>query len=78
MVLASASFAPAHIIALSGSVVELAVSVGVLFVPALVLGTAYERTNNLWVPILIHGAYDATIFGLVYLALRYGAQPGIL
>ena len=78
VILASASFAPAHILALNGSIQALAVSIGVLFVPALVLGTAYERTDNLWVPIIIHGAYDATLFGIVYLTLRYGAtQPAV-
>ena len=67
VVLASAGFAPAHILALTGSVVQLAVSIAVLFVPALVFGAVYERTKNLTVPILIHGAYDATIFGIAYL-----------
>lgn len=78
VVLASAGFAPAHILALTGSVVQLAVSVAVLFVPALVFGAVYERTKNLTVPILIHGAYDATIFGIAYLALRYGTETATL
>lgn len=74
VVLSSASFAPVHILALSGSVRALMVTVAVLFVPALVFGATYERTNNLLVPILIHGAYNATLFGIAYLAFSYGAQ----
>lgn len=76
IVLASATFAPAHILALTGSLQALAVTISILFVPALVFGIAYEVSNNLLVPAVIHGAYNATIFGLVYLGLRYGgAQP---
>jgi len=67
IVLASLAFVPAHIISLTGSVQALLVSFGVLFVPSLVFGLAYERTENLVVPALIHGLYNATFFGLTYL-----------
>jgi membrane protease YdiL (CAAX protease family) len=76
IVLASATFAPAHILALTGSLQALAVTIAVLFVPALVFGVTYELTDNLVVPSVIHGAYNATVFGIVYIGLRYGpAQP---
>lgn len=67
--LASAAFAPLHIFALSGGLGALATTIGLLFVPSLVFGITYEATENLLVPVLIHGAYDALIFGLMYLSL---------
>jgi membrane protease YdiL (CAAX protease family) len=44
----------------------------VLVGPALVFGTVYELTENLVVPAMVHGAYNATLFTLLYLALRFG------
>ena len=32
------------------------------FVLGLVLGSLYEHTNNLLIPIVVHGAYNATVF----------------
>ena len=76
VVLASATFAPAHLLALTGSLQALAITIAVLFVPALVFGATYALTDNLVVPSVIHGAYNATIFGIVYIGLRYGpTQP---
>ncbi|MFB6106151.1 MAG: lysostaphin resistance A-like protein [Halobacteriaceae archaeon] len=72
IVLANAMFAPAHVTALVGSTAALLVSISVLFVPSLVFGYVYERTENLVVPALVHGAYDATIFGLAYVAVTMG------
>jgi membrane protease YdiL (CAAX protease family) len=43
-----------------------------LFVPGLVLGVTYEATDNLVVPSLIHGAYNATLFTLAYLSVTFG------
>jgi hypothetical protein len=37
-----------------------------LFALSLVLGATYEYTDNLVVPSLVHGAYDAIIFTLIY------------
>ena len=34
---------------------------------SLILGILYEYTDNLVVPILVHGAYDAVLFSLQYL-----------
>jgi len=69
VVLASAIFAGVHFFALTGGAGGRLVSVGLLFFPSLVFGAAYERTGNLVVPALIHGAYNATLFGLLYVAL---------
>lgn len=66
VVLASAIFAAVHIFSLTGDG-KLAY-IGVVFVLALVLGGTYELTDNLAVPSLIHGAYNALQFGGAYLA----------
>lgn len=75
VVAASALFAGLHVVALTGSFQGQLVSVGLLFVPSLVLGAAYERTRNLVVTALVHGAYDATLFGLLYVAIQYAPGP---
>lgn len=69
--LASAIFAAVHYLALSGGAGARLTTVGVLFLPSLVFGAAYERTRNLVVPALIHGAYNATLFLMVFVALRF-------
>lgn len=74
--LASVVFAAVHYVALSGSPSARLVTIGVLVGPALVFGTAYELTENLVVPSVIHGAYNATLFTLLYLALRFGPDAG--
>lgn len=65
IVLASALFATIHYFSLSGS--GKLVSIATVFTLSLVLGSLYEYTDNLVVPILVHGAYNATLFGLQYL-----------
>ena len=74
VVTASALFAGLHVMALTGGLAGRLVSVGLLFLPSLVLGVAYERTRNLVVTAFVHGAYDATLFGLLYVAVVYA--PG--
>ncbi len=64
IVLATAMFAPAHILSLSGSLQAAALTISVLSVPSLVFGFVYERTRNLAVPALCHGLYNATLFGI--------------
>lgn len=72
--LASLLFAAVHFVALTGGVGARLVTILVLFFPALVFGAAYELTDNLVVPALIHGFYNATLFGLLYLAIRFGPE----
>jgi len=76
IVLASAAFAPAHIFALEGGLQALATTIGVLFVPSLVFGATYELTDNLLVPIAIHGTYNALIFGSMYATIAFGGSQG--
>lgn len=44
-----------------------------LFGVSLVLGAVYERTDNVVVPAIVHGTYNAVQFGLVYVAITTGA-----
>jgi hypothetical protein len=41
-----------------------AMAVAVAFVVGVVLGVVYEATENLAVPVLVHGAYGTVLFGL--------------
>ncbi|MDF9748454.1 CPBP family intramembrane glutamic endopeptidase [Natrinema salsiterrestre] len=67
IVLASALFASIHLFSLSGD--GKFVYIGIAFVLALVLGATYEHTDNIIVPSLIHGVYNAIQFALAYLAV---------
>jgi len=65
ILLTSALFAVTHISSLNGrgKIVYLIT----VFVLSLILGATYEYTDNLIVPALIHGSYDALIFVSWYL-----------
>ena len=75
IVIAATLFAAIHYLALSGPSLARLASITVLFFPSLVFGAAYEYTDNIVVPALIHGAYDATVFTILYFVIVYG--PGI-
>jgi len=75
IIIPSAMFAGVHWFALSGGSPEgNLVAVGILFIPALVLGAAYEYSQNIVVPSLIHGFYNATLFSLLYITIAFGGQ----
>ncbi len=74
IVLASLIFASIHFFSLAGAPRARLVSISVLVLPTLVFGTMYELTDNIVVPALIHGAYNATLFSLLYITLRFA--PG--
>lgn len=57
--------APAYGIAGEG-VGDVIASLSVVFGLALVLGTVYERTENLLVPGVVHGLYNAIVFANLY------------
>lgn len=79
VVLASAIFAAVHVLAITGTLVNRAVTVAILFLPSLIFGAVYERARNLVVPALVHGAYNATLFWMAYIAARAGvleSAPG--
>jgi hypothetical protein len=77
VVLASALFAAVHFAALTGGTGGRLVTITVLFFPALVFGTVYELTDNLVVPALVHGAYNATLFAFAYLVIRLSESGGL-
>jgi membrane protease YdiL (CAAX protease family) len=76
VVLASAIFAAIHFTALTGGVGGRLATIVVLFLPSLVFGATYEFTDNLVVPAFIHGAYNATLFTLLYILLQAGLPAG--
>lgn len=65
IVLASAIFAVSHAAALSGD--GQLTYMTVVFVLALVLGGVYEYAENLVIPAVIHGTYNAILFSALYL-----------
>ncbi|MFC7250600.1 CPBP family intramembrane glutamic endopeptidase [Halomicroarcula sp. GCM10025324] len=76
VVLASVIFAGLHWFALSGgSATGNLVVLGVLLGPAIVFGLAYEYTDNIVVPSLIHGIYNATLFTALYVSITSGMMP---
>lgn len=66
VVIASALFGVSHYIALGGEGSKLAY-LAVAAMLGVILGLLHERTENLLVPILVHGVYNAVIFYLQYL-----------
>lgn len=79
VLLASIIFAAIHFTALTGGASGRLATIGILFFPSLVFGSAYELTDNIVVPALIHGAYNATLFTLLYVFLQSGGvPPGVL
>lgn len=67
ILLSSALFAVAHVTALLGaSIAAKAATIVALFTLSLILGAVYERTQNLVVPSLVHGFYDAVVFLAIY------------
>lgn len=69
VVLTSLAFGVVHVVALSGSGKLL--YIGVVAVLGLVLGAVYEHTENLVVPIAIHGAWNAMLFAAQYAMAVY-------
>lgn len=58
--------------------VSIAATVGRLIVVSTVLGGLYEYTDNLAVPVAVHSVYNATLFGLLYVATIYGVEPAFV
>jgi membrane protease YdiL (CAAX protease family) len=67
VVMASALFGVVHYFALGGQGSKWAY-VAIAAVLGLLLGLLYEKTENLAVPIAVHGIYNALQFYLAYLA----------
>ncbi|WP_440769888.1 lysostaphin resistance A-like protein [Natronorubrum sp. DTA28] len=68
VVVASVVFTLVHILAYAtAGAGELLASLSLLFVLSLILGVLYERTENLVVPALVHGCYNAVVFATLLL-----------
>lgn len=66
IVVASVVFTAVHVSAYAtAGANQILSSLAMLFVLSLILGTIYERTENLLVPALIHGCYNAAVFLMV-------------
>jgi CAAX amino terminal protease family. len=72
--LTAALFALVHYFSLTGAAEARLIAIAILFLPSLVFGYVYERTENLVVPILIHGAYNATLVSLVYVTIKLAGE----
>ncbi|MFC7176494.1 CPBP family intramembrane glutamic endopeptidase [Halosegnis marinus] len=66
---ASLPFAAIHFFAVVGTVGAGLVSVAIIALVAVVLGAIYEYTDNIVVPALAHGVYNAVLFVAAYLAV---------
>lgn len=76
IIVASILFGVSHYLALGGEGSKV-VYLGVAAVLGLILGALYEWTENLTVPIAVHGAYNTLQFYLAYLAATGQIQlPG--
>jgi membrane protease YdiL (CAAX protease family) len=70
VVLTSAIFAFVHFPAyLTSTVGNAAITISTVFVLSLVLGKIYAETENLVVPSLSHGLYNAALFALLYIEI---------
>ena len=76
--IASVVFAVVHVIALAGSPSAVAVTVLVLLVPGVVLGTVYEYTGNLVVPWLLHSTHNSVLLAALLLSQSLDAPAGLL
>ena len=67
VVVASVIFAAVHVLAYNtAGLGELIASLGTIFGLSIVLGVIYERTENLVMPALVHGIYNAVVFTNLY------------
>lgn len=66
--LATAAFAPLHIIALLGSPNAALLTIIIISVPSLIFGSVYQLTDNLIVPSLVHALFNSTLFVGIYLS----------
>lgn len=67
IVATSVVFAIVHLPAYAtGTASEIATSIVVIFTLSLILGWIYERTDNLVVPAIVHGVYNAILFASLY------------
>ncbi|AUX08676.1 Abi/CAAX family protein [Halalkaliarchaeum desulfuricum] len=69
IVMASAFFGLVHVWAVRGTIEQQLLYAFVATVLGLILGYLYERTDNIVVPGLAHGLYNAVLFAIQYVAV---------
>jgi membrane protease YdiL (CAAX protease family) len=69
IIVTSVIFALGHLAAYSGG--NIVLSLSILFVLSLLLGGIYELTDNLVVPAIVHGAYNAILFLGLYASIVF-------
>ncbi|MFO8109534.1 MAG: type II CAAX endopeptidase family protein [Thermoplasmata archaeon] len=69
IVVSSVLFGSLHLFNYTGGVLPVAMTVSVIVVIGCILGMLYERTDNLAVPILVHGIYNVVLLLSSYLAM---------
>jgi hypothetical protein len=74
--LAAFLFAVIHVTALTGGLGARATTIGILLVPSFVFGIAYEFTDNLVVPSLIHGLWNAFLFASIWITTQMDLPAG--
>jgi len=62
VLITSALFGAAHLLALSGSGSSIVTTIAVISALGLVLGVVYELSENIVVPSIVHGVYNAILF----------------
>ncbi|USZ67507.1 CPBP family intramembrane metalloprotease [Halorussus salilacus] len=76
VVVASVVFALVHIPAYyTPDLAAMAVTLVVILGLSLILGATYLKTDNVTVPAIVHGTFDAIIFGALYVQIT-GGVPG--
>lgn len=75
IIIASAVFASIHVFGLIGSPTEMLVTLSVIFVLALILGSLYELSGNLVIPAIVHGLFNAIQFLIAYSQVMGIAAP---
>ncbi|MCL9816502.1 CPBP family intramembrane glutamic endopeptidase [Natronocalculus amylovorans] len=75
ILLASAIFAGIHYFGVDGDAVARLATVAVLFVPSIVFGVLYELSENIVVPSLVHGLFNATQFAGLYAITQLDEIP---
>lgn len=78
IIIASAVFSSIHVFGLIGSPTQMFVTLSVIFVLALILGSLYEISGNLLIPAVVHGLFNAIQFLVAYdQAVGGMSLPGI-
>ncbi|MFB6176407.1 MAG: lysostaphin resistance A-like protein, partial [Halobaculum sp.] len=69
-------FASIHVTALTGPLGARATTIVILLVPSFVFGAIYEYTENLVVPALIHGLWNALLFASIWVTMQADLPSG--